>query len=176
LALLAAGCLSRYLDAPYVLTTGLTGAERMGWGPEPGTFLVQTAAGPRLVNQEGKVSDTTTPPPEHPPLREGAIQSIETESGVVWIDAAGTLYRGDSVVLTGLTRPRGLTCDRKQRLYVVSGAEEPALYRVDGASLTLIAEWVGPVEDVAWGSGGWLTPTNLYLVRSDGVLEYLQPP
>ena len=159
-----------------MLTTGLTGADRIGWGPEPGTFLVHTPAGSKLVDGGGQVSESAAAPAEHPALREGAVLSIETSGGIVWVDAAGTLHRGDTVILSGLVRPRGLTCDRKERLYVVSGGEEPALYRVDGAALTLIAEWVGPVEDVTWGSGGWLNPANLYLVRSDGVLEYLQPP
>lgn len=174
--LFAAGCLSRYLDAPYVLTTGLVGADRMGWGATPGTFLVSTPSGNKLVDQTGQISASLVPPPEHPALHDGAIVSIETKAGVVWVDAAGTLRVGETTIVTGLSRPRGLTCDRNERLYIVSGAEEPALYRVDGGQLTLIAEWVGPVEDVAWGSGGWLDPENLYLVRSDGVLEFLRPP
>lgn len=122
------------------------------------------------------MTDAAAPPPEHPALRPGAVLSIETTAGIVWVDGAGTLWRGDTELLRGLVRPRGLTCDRKERLYVVSGAEEPALYRVDDGRLVLIAEWVGPVEDVTWGSGGWLGEQNLYLIRSDGVLEYLQPP
>lgn len=176
LPLLLTACLSRYLDAPYVLTTGLTGATQIDWGPEPGTFIVTTRTGQKLVDQTGAVTDSGILRPPKQPLHEGAVTSISTEAGVVWADAAGTLWLDETVVLTGLVRPRGLTCDRLRRNYIVSGGEEPALYRLDGGHLTLIANWVGPVVDVAWGSGGWLTPNTLYLLREDGVLEYLQPP
>ncbi|GDX82737.1 hypothetical protein LBMAG42_45480 [Deltaproteobacteria bacterium] len=170
------GCLSRYLDAPYVLTTGLAGATQIDWGPEPGTFIVSTKTGPKLVDQTGAIVDSPTSKPTKEPLHPGALTSIVTDEGVLWADAAGALRLDETVILTGLVRPRGLTCDRLHRNYIVSGEAEPALYRVDGDHLTLIANWVGPVVDVAWGSGGWLATNALYLLREDGVLEYLQPP
>lgn len=147
----------------------------MDWGPEPHTFVVTTRTGAFRVDQSGALSPTT-PLPRRPPLREGAVLSYESSRGVVWIDATGTLREGDRVWITGLVAPRALTCDRKERPYVVAGAPEPALYRVEGDQLVLIAEWLGPVVDVAWGAGGWLDEKTLYFVREDGILEYLQPP
>lgn len=167
-----AGCLSRYLDAPYVLSTGLDGATQLDWGPTPGTFLVTTTEGVVLVDQAGGVSATSVAPTPRVRVREGAVVAV----GNLWVDEAGVLWSDNAVVLTGLVRPRGMTRDRWGRAYVVAGEPEPALYRVDGRSLTLIAQWLGPVTDLAWGSGGWLLADTLYMVRSDGVLEYLQPP
>lgn len=175
-ALLLAGCLSRWLDAPYVLTTGLDGATQLDWGPEPHTFVVTTPEGPVRVDQSGALSPAAATPPRREPLRPGAVLSYESSKGIVWIDAAGTLREADRVLVSGLVEPRALTCDRKERPYVVAGAPEPALYRVEGERLVLIAEWLGPVVDVAWGSGGWLNERALYFVRSDGILEYLEPP
>lgn len=174
-ALLLAGCLSRWLDAPYVLTTGLDGATQLDWGPEPATFVVTTPAGGVRVDQSGALSPTSAPP-RRAVLRPDAVLSYESSAGIVWIDAAGTLREGERVLVTGLVEPRALTCDRQERPYLVAGAPEPALYRYEGGKLTRIAEWLGPVVDVAWGSGGWLNERALYFVRSDGILEYLEPP
>ena len=167
-----AGCLSRLLDAPYVLCTGLEGATQLDWGKEPAPFLVTTTAGVRLVDQGGGVTASPTAPPARAPVRAGAVVAV----GDLWADAEGVLWNDGAVVLSGLVHPRAMIRDRWNRAYVVAGEPEPALYRIDAGSLTLIAEWLGPVTDVAWGSGGWLLADTLYLVRSDGVLEYLQPP
>lgn len=172
---LVAGCLSRWLDAPYVLTTGLDGATQLDWGAEPHTFVVTTSSGGVRVDQAGGLSPIAAPP-RREALRPGAVLSYEADDHIVWIDAVGTLREGERVIVTGLVEPRALTCDRQGRHYLVAGAPEPALYRYEHGGLVLIAEWVGPVVDVAWGSGGWLNERALYLVRSDGILEYLEPP
>ncbi|MSQ02492.1 MAG: hypothetical protein EXR71_11480 [Myxococcales bacterium] len=174
--MLVAGCASCEIDGPYVLTTGLDGARQLDWGAAPHTLVVTTPGGSVQVDGAGQQTPVAVAPAAQPPLRPDAIHSFQTSAGVVWIDAAGTLRTNDHVVLRGLREPRALICDRLERTYVVAGAPEPALYRVEGAGLVLIAEWVGPVTGVAWGPGGGLGEGKLYLVRSDGVLQYVVPP
>ncbi len=175
-AALLAGCASRDLDGPYVLTTGLSGASQLDWGAVPHTLVVTTPTGAIQVDGAGVQTPVAVAPRRQTPLRHDAVLSIRTSAGVVWIDAAGTLRTNEAVVLGGLREPRALTCDRGERTYLVAGVPEPALYRVELGVLVLIAEWVGPVTGITWGPGGWLGERMLYLVRSDGVLEYLEPP
>ncbi len=159
-----------------MLTTGLTGASQLDWGAVPHTLVVTTTAGPVQVDGAGKQTLISAYPARRVAVRPDAILSIRTSAGTVWIDAAGSLRTNEDVVLTGLKAPRSLTCDRLERTYLVAGTPEPALYRVEAGALVSIAEWVGPVTDSAWGPGGWLGERMLYLVRSDGVLEYVEPP
>ncbi len=100
---------------------------------------------------------------------------LQSPTGALWVDAAGTLRLGDAVLLAGHESPRALTLDRDGRAYVVAGRDDPKLYRVEGGKLELVAGLVGPVVDMAWGPGGALPERMLYLVREDGILEYLEP-
>jgi hypothetical protein len=100
---------------------------------------------------------------------------LQAPTGALWVDAAGTLRLGDTVLIEGLESPRALTLDRDGRAYVVAGKDDPKLYRVEAGKLVLVAGLVGPVVDMAWGPGGALPERMLYLVREDGILEYLEP-
>lgn len=147
LALLV-GCLSRYLDAPYVLSTGLPPILQLQSSEH--ALWAQTAAGTYKIDGSGAATLVSNAP----------ITQVEAE--IALPAAAG------SSLATAI--------DAKGRTYFVRDGDEPALFRVDGEQTTLIAEWLGPVTDMTFGSGGLLPPENLYLSRSDGVVAYLRPP
>jgi hypothetical protein len=159
-----------------VLATGLGEAVQLDPGRAPETFLVTTTRGAFRVDGEGRATPEPIPPPIRAPRPENAQTWAQLTAGLAWVDPAGTLRVGDEVVITGLERARGLTVDRAERIYVVSGAEEPRLYRIDDGRLVLIADYVGPVVDSLWGPGGALPTRLLYLLREDGILEYVEPP
>ncbi len=173
--LLLTACLSRSLDAPYVLATGLANPVQLDHGSVPATLVVTTASGWVQVDFEGKTTPSPLPAERRVPLRPDARFSTTIGEGIAWIDAAGALRVGERVVNPRIESPRALTHDGADRLLVVAGRDEPRLYRVEGERLVLVADFVGPVIDVAWGPGGALPERMLYLVREDGILEYLEP-
>ena len=176
MVVLLLACLSRYLDAPYVLATGLGEPLQLDPGTTPESFTVTAAMKVIEVDGRGRTRETAAPVRLRPPLHAGALTATTLPEGVAWVDEAGTLRLGVTVLIEGLERPRALTHDREGRLYLVAGADDPKLYRVDSGRLVLIAEFVGPVVDAAWGTGGALPERMLYLLREDGILEYLDPP
>lgn len=174
MVLLLAACLSRYLDAPYVLSTGLRAPVQLDVGPGE-TLVVSTAAGPVQIDGTGKAVPASASPPRRGLTRAGAILETPVAEGLAWVDEAGALRIGDRLLIRSLDAPRALFHDPQGRILVVAGSEEPRLYRLEGEHLVLLADFVGPVVDMAWGPGGALPERMLYLVREDGILEYLQP-
>ena len=141
-------CLSRWLDAPYVLATGLQPVSVLAVGTD--SLVAYTAKGALKIDGNGVVADF----PSAPPAPERATIPLPAAAGPVLARAV----------------------DAKGRIYFVRAGEAPALYRVDGSDITLIAEWVGDVTDMTFGGGGLLPIDNLYLARTDGIVEYLRPP
>lgn len=171
--LLLTACLSSLLDSPYVLTTGLDHPVQLDAAVVDQTLVVTTAKGAFAVDGTGAVRPSPASPPRRAPTVAGAV--LQAPTGALWVDAAGTLRLGDTVLIEGLESPRALTLDRDGRAYVVAGKDDPKLYRVEAGKLVLLAGLVGPVVDMAWGPGGALPERMLYLVREDGILEYLEP-
>ena len=141
-------CLSRYLDAPYVLATGLPAVTEL---VAEGDYLVATTeAGNFRIDGAG----TTTP-------WRGALPPAPSAPGQLPANVGTTL---------------AIAQDSDGKVYFVRDGPAPALFRVDREGAALVAEWVGPVTAMTFGGGGLLPAENLYLARSDGIVEYLRPP
>lgn len=174
MVLLLAACLSRYLDAPYVLSTGLEQPVQLDAGPGE-RLVVTTATGALQIDGTGRATAAGATPERRRPTRPGARLETRITEGLAWVDAAGALRVEERLLVHGLEAPRALGHDARDRLYVVAGTDEPRLYRLEGERLVLLADFVGPVVDMAWGPGGALPERMLYLLREDGILEYLEP-
>ena len=230
------GCLDRLLEAPYVLTPGLSEPRSIGIAPDGG-LLVTTRTGAFHIDGEGRAEQVGEPAeavsgtPGHTwYLRKGQLEGGEralavpgavdvlggwegllvlypdhvervntsslertpvrlpvgdaraialgpTGAYLVVTPAALLELQGDTAntLVAGLVDARAAATDTRGRIYVAQG-KDPALYRVDAGTLTLVAQYLDDPRDLHFGVGGLLPVENVYVANGAGTVDYLRPP